>query len=242
MKFVLIPAGSFTMGSDVNPQEFAKYYGTNAEDFEKEQPAHHVEITKSFYLQTNETTKRQWKKIMGNYPMAINKCGDDCPVSGISPYDIQIFLSKLNKIEGTSKYRLPTEAEWEYACRAKTTTPFNTGVCISTDQANYNGDYPFRNCRRGENRAKLLKVGSLKPNAWGLFDMHGNIWETCGDWLGDYSYGNVSDPKGSPNDKYSAIRGGSWINAAVHIRSAMRSKSHFRSAGEVIGFRVARDF
>jgi formylglycine-generating enzyme required for sulfatase activity len=243
MKFVLIPAGSFTMGSQLSPEEVAKSYGGKAEYFKDEHPPHSVKITKPFYLQTTEVSQAQWKRVMGDNPSYFKDCGDDCPVEKVSWVDAQEFISKLNQMEGTNKYRLPTEAEWEYACRAGTTTPFFTGDCISTDQANYNGNYPGENCPKGQYREKTVKVGSFQPNAWGLYDMHGNVYEWCQDWYdGDYPSNSVVDPKGPDDGEKRVLRGGSWFITAWIIRSAYRGWyiPDYRNNG--YGFRVARDF
>jgi formylglycine-generating enzyme required for sulfatase activity len=251
MNFVLIPAGSFTMGSQLSPEEVAKRYGGKAKYFKYEQPPHDVVITKSFYLQTTEVSQGQWKRIMGNNPSRFKNCGEECPVEFVSWEEAQKFISKLNQMEETKKYRLPTEAEWEYACRAKTTTPFFTGDCVPTDQANYNGNYPGKNCPKGEYREKTVKVGSLQPNAWGLYDMHGNLWEWCQDWYDDYHSNSVIDPKGPAKGKYRVLRGGAWSRNAWSLRSAFRLDfgpswrwlkwlEFYHSY--YIGFRVARDF
>jgi formylglycine-generating enzyme required for sulfatase activity len=242
IKFVLIPAGRFTMGSRLSPEELAGRYGGEAEYYKDEQPPHHVEITKPFYLQTAELTQGQWKRIMGDNPSYFKDCGDDCPVEQVSWDMAQQFISKLNQMEGTLKYRLPTEAEWEYACRAETTTPFYTGVCISTVQANYDGKNPGKNCPKGDYRGKTVKVGSFRPNAWGLYDMHGNVWEWCQDWFGYYPSNSVVDPKGFDKGEYRVLRGGSWGIKEGGLRSAFRVGNNPDFRGSRIGFRVARDF
>jgi formylglycine-generating enzyme required for sulfatase activity len=243
MKFVLIPAGSFTMGRQLSQEEVAKRYGGEAKWFKDEHPPHPVKITKPFYLQTTEISQGHWKWVMGDNPSYFKDCGDDCPVEQVSWDDAQKFIRKLNHIEGTNKYRLPTEAEWEYACRAGTTTPFFTGECISTDQANYNGSSPGENCPKGQYRRKTVKVGSFQPNAWGLYDMHGNVREWCQDWFGDYPSDSVADPKGPGSGQYRVFRGGSWNYGARLIRSAERGYSlpgHRNDSRN--GFRVTRDF
>ncbi|MEA3417310.1 MAG: formylglycine-generating enzyme family protein, partial [Thermodesulfobacteriota bacterium] len=136
----------------------------------------------------------------------------------------------------------PTVAEREYACRAGSTTPFSFGRCLSTDQANYDGNYPLVGCSKGKDREKTVSVASFSPNAWGLYDMHGNVWEWCQDRFGDYSSGSVTDPKGPSSGSGRVRRGGSWFNDAGYCRSANRSYNspglHFFS----LGFRLSRTF
>ena len=181
---------------------------------------------------------------MGNNPSYFK--GNDLPVEEVSWNDAKEFIRKLNRKEGTDKYRLPTEAEWEYACRAGTTTPFSTGDCISTDQANYNGNYPGSGCSKGVYREKTVAVGSFAPNAWGIYDMHGNVWEWCDDWYGDYPASHATDPKGPSSGSVRVLRGGSWFIYASNIRSAYRygDNPDFRSYPgrwiSDIGFRIAR--
>jgi len=134
--------------------------------------------------------------------------------------------------------RLPTEAEWEYACRAGTTTPFNTGNCLRTAQANYDGNNPYSGCSKGEYRQKTMPVGSFAPNAWGLHDMHGNVWEWCSDWYAAYTTGAQTNPKGPSSGSRRVFRGGSWYYFANYCRSAFRygiTPGH-RSSG--VGFRL----
>jgi formylglycine-generating enzyme required for sulfatase activity len=118
--------------------------------------------------------------------------------------------------------RLPTEAEWEYACRANTTSPFNTGRCLSTSQANFNGDITYGECSKGEQRWQTMPVGSFAANAFGLFDMHGNVSEWCSDKYGDYSSTAQTNPQGASSGSYRVYRGGSWYDVAVGCRSACR--------------------
>ncbi|MGD8724188.1 MAG: SUMF1/EgtB/PvdO family nonheme iron enzyme, partial [Desulfobacterales bacterium] len=165
MEFVLIPAGSFLMGSLFSPKEVAKVYGGKAEDYKDERPQHHVEITKPFYLQTTQVSQTQWKKVMSNNPSHFRDFGYNCPVDSVSWYDTQEFISKLNQTEGTNKYRLPTEAEWEYSCRAGTTTAFSFG-----NEVDKLGEYAWHGYNSD---LKTHPVGKKKPNAWDLYDMHG---------------------------------------------------------------------
>ena len=121
-----------------------------------------------------------------------------------------------------SRIVLPTEAEWEYACRAGTTTPFHFGETISTDQANYDGNFTYGNGKKGVYREKTTPVGSFPANAWGLYDMHGNVWQWCQDWYGDYPQKDVVDPQGPEKGEVRVLRGGSWISDPQYCRSAFR--------------------
>lgn len=232
MSFAPIPAGTFMMGSpESEPLRDSS-----------DETLHQVTLTKSFYLQTTEVTQGQWKAVMGSNPSGFSNCGDDCPVEQVSWYDCQSFITNLNQLEGTTKYRLPTEAEWEYACRAGTTTPFNTGNCLSTDEANYDGSRPYTGCSSGIYRQTTAPVKSFSPNAWGLYDMHGNVWEFCQDWYGDYPSSSVTDPVGPSWGDQQVLRGGGWSSAARSSRSAVRGHYIPGNSSNSVGFRVARDY
>jgi formylglycine-generating enzyme required for sulfatase activity len=212
MTFVLIPAGTFMMGSpEDEPGRFAE-----------REVRHEVTLTQPYYMQTTQVTQGQWESVMGNNPSHFKDGGPNCPVENVSWEDTQAFISKLNQQESTGKYRLPTEAEWEYACRAGTEGPFYFGNCLSTDQANYNGNYPLEGCPKGERRGKTTPVGNFECNKYGLYDMHGNVLEWCQDWLGDYPTSAVTDPTGPENGAYRVLRGGSWFYYARNCRSAYR--------------------
>ncbi len=206
MKFVLIQPGTFMMGS---PPDEA---GRDDDEMQRQ-----VTITKSFYLQTTEVTQGQWERVMGKNPSYEKDCGDGCPVEAVSWNDVQGFLKKLNQKEGTNKYRLPTEAEWEYACRAGSTTAFCFG-----DVVRELGEYAWYD---GNSEGRTHPVGQKKPNAWGLYDMHGNVWEWCQDWYGDYPSGDVTDPKGPPSGKYRVWRGGSFDYSERGVRCATRNRN-----------------
>jgi formylglycine-generating enzyme required for sulfatase activity len=228
-KFVLIPAGTFMMGSP-----------SSESGRDNSETQHRVTINQPFYMQTTEVTQGQWKRLMGHNPSHFSSCGEDCPVEQVSWSDVQDFIRKLNSMEGTDKYRLPTEAQWEYAARAGTTTPFNTGDCLGTEQANYDGNNPQTGCPKGEYRRKTMRVGSFSPNAWGLYDMHGNVWEWVQDWKGDYPSGSVNDPEGPSSGSYRVYRGGSWDNSARVCRSAIRLHSFPGNRYNGLGFRLLR--
>ena len=227
MELVLIPAGEFLMGSPANEEGRSHVEG----------PQHRVTITKAYYLGKYEVTKAQWEAVMGNNPSAFKGC-PDCPVEQVSWDDAQAYTKKLSEKTGRT-IRLPTEAEWEYACRAGTTTPFHTGLTISTLQANYNGDEP-----KGENLKRTTKVGSFLPNAFGLYDMHGNVFEWCSDWHGEkyYSSSPGTDPTGpTTGEKKRVIRGGSWNYIANNSRCATRDNKFPNLEYNNLGFRLAVD-
>ncbi len=226
MKFVYIPPGTFMMGSPEDEPE-------RSED----EILHKVTLTKGFYMQTTQVTQKQWKAVMGNNPSYFKNC-DECPVESVSWNDVQEFIKKLNGIEKKELYCLPTEAQWEYSCRAGTATPFFFGKCLSTDEANYDGNYPLKGCPKGKYREKTVPVGSFAPNAWGLYDMHGNVWEWCQDWYDTYPANAVTDP-GGPSEGSSRVgRGGSWSHLARLCRSAYRYYDSPSGRIYYLGFRL----
>ena len=229
MTLVYIRPGTFMMGS---PSDEPGIFDNETQ--------RQVTLTRGFYIQTTEVTQGQWRTVMGNNPSYFSNCGDDCPVENVSWNDTQEFIRRLNRKEGDSIYRLPTEAEWEHAARAGTSTPFNTGKCLSTEQANYNGNYPLSGCSKGQYRGKTIRAGSFSPNAWGLYDMSGNVWEWCQDWKGDYQSGSVTGPAGPLSGSSRVNRGGGWGGNARSCRSASRGGSSPGGRGSSIGFRLAR--
>jgi formylglycine-generating enzyme required for sulfatase activity len=229
MKFVMIPPGTFTMGSPS---------GAPGRDSDERQ--HRVSLTNAFYMQTTEVTQGQWHAIMGTNPSSFKNCGDSCPIEKVSWNECQEFLRRLNEKEGTSKYRLPTEAEWEYACRAGSTTAFaNGGItelqCGNDPNLNAMGWY----C--GNSAKKTHPVAQKTPNAWGLYDMHGNVYEWCQDWYGDYPTSYVTDPRGLRSGQFRVLRGGCWDYSAMYCRSALRYRCGPDDRGYCFGFRLARD-
>jgi formylglycine-generating enzyme required for sulfatase activity len=190
-------------------------------------------------LQTTEVTQGQWVEIMGENPSEFKKCGDDCPVENVSWDDCQEFIRKLNERESTYKYRLPTEAEWEFACRAGKGAAFaNGGISESGCGLDSNLDQMGWYC--ANSRRKTHPVAGKKNNAYGLYDMHGNVWEWCHDWYGKYPKGAVVDPKGARYGPKRVIRGGSCLNYVEKCRSAYRYSYKANVKMNNIGLRLAR--
>jgi formylglycine-generating enzyme required for sulfatase activity len=166
------------------------------------------------------------------------------PVLHVSWNDAVAYCDWLSKQQGIGIFRLPTEAEWEYACRAGTTTPFNTGENLTTDQANYNGNYPYRNYPKGEYQKKTVPVDNFEPNGYGLYNMHGNVWEWCSDWYDKKYYeecrkqGVVENPQGPSSGSTRVLRGGSWYSLAQNCRSAFRDSGHPGYRDCDVGFRL----
>jgi len=216
MEFVLIPAGEFDMGSPSG--EFERY---DTEDL-----VHEVRIPENFYMGKYEVTQKQWREIMGDNPS--NFRGDDLPVESVSWNDVQEFIKNINKKEGMDKYRLPSEAEWEYATRGGTTTRYSFG-----DDSSKLGEYAWYDDNSGTH-----PVGQKKPNSWGLYDMHGNVWEWVhNEWPGDY-YGSVWGGEGvAPR----IVRGGSWSDISGECRSAIRDGIDPDKRLDVLGFRLLQE-
>ncbi|OEU82495.1 MAG: hypothetical protein BA865_14325 [Desulfobacterales bacterium S5133MH4] len=228
MKFVLIRAGSFMMGSQPNE--------AGRGDDERQ---HMVILTKEFYMGVTEVTQGQWRKVMGNNPSHFRECGDNCPVEFVSWYDCQEFVRRLNRMEGGNKYRLPTEAEWEYACRAGSTTAFANGGITETG-CGYDPNLDAMGWYCGNSDKKPHPAAQKKPNAFGLYDMHGNMWEWCEDWYGTYPPDLVTDPTGPSSGSGRVIRGGGWHEDAVDCRSAIRVSLSEGSRAGTLGFRLVR--
>ncbi len=227
MKLKLIPAGEFLMGS---PE--------SEESRNSDEKQHRVRITKPFYLGVYEVTQSEYEKVMGENPS--DSKGATRPVEMVSWNDAVEFCKKLSAKEGRT-YRLPTEAEWEYACRAGTTTPFNFGSVLNGKQANCDGDHPYGTETKGPDLGKTTTAGSYAPNTWGLYDMHGNVCEWCGDRYDSdyYEKSPTDDPTGPATGSCRVHRGGSWNYRPRLCRSAFRSRltPDFRS--HYLGFRVA---
>ena len=222
MKLLLIPAGEFRMGS---PE------GEGGSDAH---PQHRVKITQPFYLGKHEVTQRQYLRIMGNNPSLIRGLTNHHPVENVSWDDAVAFCGKLSQKEGKT-YRLPTEAEWEYACRAGSSTMWSFGDSVR-DLCEY--------AWFGDNSDnETHPVGQKKRNAWELHDMHGNVYEWCADWYGSdyYAISPVEDPTGPPSGASRVLRGGSWYYSHPDVfRCAYRSFAHPEARYTARGFRVAR--
>ncbi len=217
-EMILIPSGEFNMGS---------YKG-----LKDERPVHKVSID-SFFIGKYEVTQKQWVALMGNNPSYFK--GDNLPVEYVSWDNVQEYLKRLSQKTG-EKYRLPTEAEWEYACRAGTGTKFSSG----NDHTKI-GRYAWFT---GNSGGKSHPAGQKLPNSWGLYDMHGNVWEWCSDWYGEEYYRNsdIKNPKGPPGGLYRVVRGGSWISLEFFLRSSARycAKPEYNTS-YVTGFRCVRE-
>lgn len=232
LEMVLIPGGMFNMGS------------TGRHGYEDERPQHPVSVP-SFFLGKAPVTQEQWQAVMGKSHIC-RFSGAKLPVDRISRVDALSFCQRLKQKIGRS-YRLPGEAEWEYACRAHTAGPFSYGQTLTTDLANYVGEHLFAGEPKGVYRHLPTEAGSFPPNAFGLFDMHGNLWEWCADawhdnYLGAPLDGSAWAERKDPDRRTSpagVVRGGSWHEPPNHCRSAVRLKFDPKDGEDFLGFRVA---
>lgn len=239
LEMVAIPGGTFLMGS---PDTEKQRYNT-------ESPQHWVTV-KPFYMGKFTVTQEQWRRVaaLPEVEMYLNPDpsyfkGDYFPVESISWFEAVEFCDRLSKKSGR-KYGLPSEAEWEYACRAGTTTPFHFGLTISTDFANYDGNFTYGSASQGIYRQKTTPVGSFPANAFGLYDMHGNVWEWCADhWHGNYngtpSDGSVWENDDDDDDDDKVLRGGSHFSTPAKCRCAYRGYYSPDDDSDNIGFRIA---
>lgn len=230
LQMAWIPPGTFLMGSPTTEYQRSD-----------DETRHRVTLTEGFWLGVHPVTQAQWQALMGNNPCLFK--GDDLPVEKMSWHDCQDFVAALARQVGPG-FRLPTEAEWEYACRAGTTTPFSFGKTLSSDQANYNGFYAEKYSHTGDTQGvyhqTTTPVGSYPANAWGLHDMHGNVWEWCADWYEPHAPGDVTNPRGPRQGRARVYRGGSRIYSASNCRAAWRPRTHPSTRDYNFGFRLAR--
>ena len=222
-----IVPGEFLMGS---PESEAERYDDETQ--------HRVILTQGYWLADTACTQALWQAVLGDNPSRFK--GEGRPVETVSWDDTQRFIVRLNELVPEGGFRLPTEAEWEYACRAGTTTAFWFGDQISPEQVNYNGDYPYAGGQKGLNRGETVAVKALPCNGWGLYQMHGNVWEWCQDWYGDYPTETVVNPTGPERGEGRVLRGGGWFSSGGRARSAHRNADDPGLRNDLGGFRLAR--
>lgn len=253
--FILVEGGTFSMGSP------------DSEAWRSDDETQHTVTVSDFYMGAYEVTQAEYQAVTGSNPSAFS--GEDMPVETVSWLDAITYCNARSQMEGlepaytiggqavtwnrsANGYRLPTEAEWEYACRAGTETPFNTETSISAEESNYWGHYPYLiednyfnqsnlETRPGVYRETTVAVGSFQPNAWGFYDMHGNVGEWVWDYYGDYNIEAQTDPAGPDSGVMRVNRGGGWNDFAKNLRSAYRATLPQDSAVFNVGFRLVRN-
>ncbi|KFB68485.1 MAG: Serine/threonine-protein kinase pkn1 [Candidatus Accumulibacter vicinus] len=202
-----------------------------------EGPRHWVTLTRGFWLADTACTQALWQAVMGTNPSHFT--GDpQRPVEQVSWDEAQRFLRALEALLPGCEAALPTEAQWEYACRAGSETPFSFGGNITPEQVNYDGNSPYAGGAKGRHREETVPVKSLPANAWGLYEMHGNVWEWCADGLRSYDEQAQQDPAGPVSGDEEAprvVRGGSWLSVAGGLRSAYRSEGRRDGRDEFLG-------
>jgi len=245
LTMVAIPGGTFLMGSPPNEKD----------SFKDERPQHEVTVS-TFFMGKYPITQAQWRAVASRTDLKVEKDLDpdpshfkdrggsstrrDRPVEQVNWYDAVEFCARLSKLTGR-EYRLPSEAEWEYACRAGTTTAFHFGETITGELANYDASKTYADERKGEYRKETTPVGQFRPNAFGLYDMHGNVWEWCADTWHDNYDGAPRDGSAwieNGDDNRSPLRGGSWCSNPYDCRSAYRGSNNRRGYYDGFGFRV----
>ncbi|WP_211252460.1 formylglycine-generating enzyme family protein [Maridesulfovibrio frigidus] len=199
---------------------------------------HEVTLTKGYWLADTPCTQELWEKVMGNNRSEF-KGNAQLPVERVSWDDCQEFIQTVNKRFQELNLKFPTEAEWEYGCRAGTDTSFSFGVNITTEQVNYDGSHPYNDGPKGVSRGKTVLVKELSCNQWGLYQMHGNVWEWCADWYGEYPERSIENPQGSTDDGLRVLRGGGWSGNGRFVRSAIRIRRQPDSRDGCFGFRFS---
>jgi len=233
IELVRLPAGEFEMGSP--PGE---------PGHEKQERRHRVALTRSFWIGRTEVSQAEWVRVMGVDP-SLDATDLRRPVENVNVFEVEAFVRRLNALSPGETFRLPTEAEWEYACRAGTTSAYPTGRYISTDEANYDGHYPLPGQGEGEFRDATAPVGSFPPNPWGLHDLNGNVWEWTADehcpYPDDFAASPAVDPVGRCGAALRVIRGGSYLFNADSARCAVRYTHRPIDRGPSLGFRLVRE-
>ena len=227
MELTLVPAGTFRMGTP-----------TDEKGREAQEVLHDVRLTKPYYLGRREVTQAEWTEVMGTNPSNFQGCRS-CPVERVSFHDVAAFVARLNERSGPG-YRLPTEAEWEHACRAGGSKPFGHAATLGSSEANIDGTYPYDAPARG-GRLRTTPAGEFPANPLGLFDIQGNVWEWTADWYCPYPEGAATDPVGNCSSQYRVIRGGSWKFDANSARCGLRYTHRPQDSGYSLGFRMAKD-
>ena len=222
MEMIYCAPGEFLMGSPSSEERRCQ-----------NETQHRVKLTKGFWLGKYEVTQAQWRSVMGNNPSHWK--GDELPVEDVSWDDCKKFIDKVNETLGDGVVRLPTEAEWEYACRAGSTTAYSWGDALNGESANCDGYYPYGTTVKGPYLNKTAPVGKYNANAWGFHDMHGNVWEWCNDRYGEYPMEDAIDPTGPAFGSNRVLRGGGWYSSSADCRSAYRdwyeSSQHYNHSG-----------
>jgi len=226
--FRWLEPGDFMMGSPEDESE--------RHDDER---LHRVTLNKGFWLADSTVTQELWQLVIGKNPSRFK--GEKQPVEMVSWDDAQQFIERINKLVPELSVRLPWEAEWEYGCRGGTTTPFSFGNTITPEHVNYDGNHPYNDGKKGKYRGGTVAVKTLPCNSWGLYEMHGNVWEWCQDvYREDLGREAVTDPTGPESGVVCVLRGGSWILGGWYARSAFRSRGRPGFRNFNLGFRLAR--
>ena len=228
LEFAYIPPGEFWMGSPEDEQG----------RYSDESPRHRVRLTRGYYMQTTPVTQSQWEAVTGENPSDFKKAGPNAPVENVSWEDVQKYIEKLNSRVESYRFRLPTEAEWEYACRAGTETAFCNGPITEPSGRDPNLDKVGWYAKNSGGTTH--PVGQKEPNAWGLYDMHGNVWEWCSDWFDEkyYAKSPPEDPQGPESGAGRVNRGGAWLNDAGFCRAAYRGRYTPDYRSIYLGFRL----
>ncbi len=253
---VEVPPGRFVMGSAWDDPERGSTRSRRMRP--RDEAPHEVVLTRAFELGATPVTQALWRRVRGEDPPS-NFRGDDLPVEQVTFYDAVRFCNAASRAAGLPEayriegdhvtwpdpsapgYRLPTEGEWEYACRAGTTTPYSTGERLTSHAANFDGLYAAAAAAWGPNWGRTSPTCTFAPNPWGLFDMHGNVWEWCWDWYGPYPDSACVDPTGPTEGTHRVLRGGSWLCfRSLYCRSAFRFYGRPDETGYDMGFRLAR--